>query len=152
MTMTREEAIMRLKQNRAAATLYAEMSNRTKTIENELLDIEAIDMAIEALQAEPTHGRLIDADALMEYCSNQKTKTISNNDIARFPTVQAARPTGEWIFEETDEYKRTYCSVCGVSAPFVCVSDDHYGRRCHGETRKTKFCPNCGARMKGDTE
>lgn len=57
--------------------------------------------------------------------------------------------TGEWIFEETDEYKRTYCSVCGVSAPFICVSDDHYGRRCHGETKKTKFCPSCGARMKG---
>lgn len=57
--------------------------------------------------------------------------------------------TGEWIFEETDEYKRTYCSVCGVSAPFECVSDDYYGRRFHGETRKTKFCPNCGAKMKG---
>ena len=34
-----------------------------------------------------SHGRLIDADALMEYCSNQKTKTIDNNDIARFPIV-----------------------------------------------------------------
>ena len=55
--------------------------------------------------------------------------------------------TGEWIFEETDEYKRTYCSVCGGSAPFVLVSDDYYGRRIHGETRKTKFCPNCGTRM-----
>lgn len=31
--------------------------------------------------------RLIDADALMEYCSNQKTKTVSCNDIARFPTI-----------------------------------------------------------------
>ena len=27
---------------------------------------EAFDMAIEALQAQPTHGRLIDADALLE--------------------------------------------------------------------------------------
>lgn len=35
------------------------------------------------------HRRLIDADALMEYCSNQKTKTINNNDIARFPTADA---------------------------------------------------------------
>ena len=33
------------------------------------------------------HGRLIDADKLMEYCQNQKQKTISCNDIARFPTV-----------------------------------------------------------------
>lgn len=30
---------------------------------------------------------LIDANALMEYCLNQKEKTIDCNDIARFPTV-----------------------------------------------------------------
>ena len=35
--------------------------------------------------------RLIDADALMNYCNNQKDKTIDANDIARFPTV------GGWI-------------------------------------------------------
>lgn len=31
--------------------------------------------------------RLIDADELMDYCNNQKDKTIDANDIARFPTV-----------------------------------------------------------------
>jgi len=31
--------------------------------------------------------RPIDADALMDYCSNQKGKTIDANDIARFPTA-----------------------------------------------------------------
>lgn len=31
--------------------------------------------------------RLIDADALMDYCQNQNSKTISCNDIARFPTA-----------------------------------------------------------------
>lgn len=35
--------------------------------------------------------RLIDADALMDYCNNQKGKTIDANDIARFPTI------GGWI-------------------------------------------------------
>lgn len=33
------------------------------------------------------HGRLIDADALMVYCRNQKSRTIDCNDIARFPTT-----------------------------------------------------------------
>ena len=33
------------------------------------------------------HGRLIDADALMEYCQNDKSKVIDCNDIARFPTI-----------------------------------------------------------------
>ena len=31
--------------------------------------------------------RPIDADALMDYCNNQKSKTIDANDIARFPTA-----------------------------------------------------------------
>jgi len=35
--------------------------------------------------------RPIDADALMDYCNNQKDKTIDANDIARFPTI------GGWI-------------------------------------------------------
>lgn len=29
----------------------------------------------------------------MEYCSNQKSKTISNNDIARFPTADVVEVT-----------------------------------------------------------
>lgn len=31
--------------------------------------------------------RLIDADALMNYCNNLKDKTVDANDIARFPTA-----------------------------------------------------------------
>ena len=33
-----------------------------------------------------------------------------------------------------------YCSVCGGIAPFDCEGEDFY---------KSKFCPNCGAKMKG---
>lgn len=72
--MTREEAIKKLEVLTIMPWNIPEL-------------LEALDMAIEALQAQPTHGRLIDANALMEYCSNQKTKTIDNNDIARFPTI-----------------------------------------------------------------
>jgi hypothetical protein len=35
--------------------------------------------------------RLIDADALIEYCNNQKVKTVSANDIARFGGINNAR-------------------------------------------------------------
>lgn len=84
-----------------------------------------------------SHGRLIDANALMEYCSNQKTKTISNNDIARFPTVSPDRPQGEWILEcdsegEGDNLYR--CSECGCE----------YGCQ---EYDKPNFCLDCGVRM-----
>ena len=50
--MTREDAISCLKWHKDDLTAY------DTTVK------EAIDMAIKALQAEPTHGRLIDADAL----------------------------------------------------------------------------------------
>lgn len=38
--------------------------------------------------------RLINANALMEYCQNQMDKKIDCNDIARFPTY----PTDEWHY------------------------------------------------------
>ena len=34
--------------------------------------------------------RLVNSEKLIEYCNNQKVKTIDANDIARFPTVDAA--------------------------------------------------------------
>jgi len=55
---------------------------------------------------------------------------------------------GRWIVEMPNEYtKITKCSICGESAPFICVSGDYYGRYMHGETQMTKYCPNCGAKM-----
>lgn len=90
-----------------------------------------------------SHGRLIDADALMEYCSNQKTKTIDNNDIARFPTVQIAdRPHGEWIEEYADANgdKWYRCSHCGER--FVLIEKGE------ASTEPYHFCPNCEADMR----
>jgi ribosomal protein S27AE len=56
----------------------------------------------------------------------------------------------EWIDVNINPYtKRTYCEKCGKSAPFMAVCDD-YGEHIehiHGETVKTKYCPNCGAKM-----
>lgn len=47
--MDKQEAIERLKQNKAAAEFYAGMIDNYKSVCNELKDIEAFDMAIEAL-------------------------------------------------------------------------------------------------------
>ena len=107
-------------------------------------EADALGMAIEALQEETIP--LSVADKIGEEREQLQEK------VAELQEKIADRPHGEWIFEEIDEYKRTYCSVCGAAAPFVCVSDDHYGRRPHGEVRKTKFCPNCGADMRGENK
>ena len=61
---------------------------------------------------------------------------------------QVERKKGKWIDEKINSYaSRTYCSECGNSAPFICVSGDYYGRNMHGELKKTKFCPSCGSPM-----
>ena len=56
--MTREEAIERIKQNKAAAEFYVQMMCKSKSVDNELKDIEAFNMAIEALQnlSKPNNG------------------------------------------------------------------------------------------------
>ena len=129
-------------------------------------EADALGMAIEALQADrpkPTGDLISRADAIAlakEPITPTGDATFDNareweregfvDELMELPS--ADRPTGEWIFEKTDEYKRTYCSVCGASAPFICISEDIYGRRLHGRRRKTKFCPNCGADMRGEIE
>ena len=107
-------------------------------------EADALGMAIEALQEETIP--LSVADKIGEEREQLQEK------VAELQEKIADRPHGEWIFEETDEYKRTYCSVCGASAPFICISEDIYGRRLHGRRRKTKFCPNCGADMRGENK
>ena len=67
------------------------------------------------------------------------------------PSVELECKKGTWIDEKINSYtSRTYCSECGSSAPFVYKSDGYYGYYSYGETAKTKFCPNCGADMRGE--
>ena len=42
------------------------------------------------------------------------------------------RPQGEWIVRQPKPFFLCTCSVCGETEEFM-----------------TKYCPNCGARMKG---
>lgn len=74
--------------------------------------------------------RLIDADALMDYCLNQKTMTVDCNDIARFPTVEPERKKGKWVGKGSEGFGIFICDNCGK------LSMMEYD-----------FCPNCGCRM-----
>ena len=102
------------------------------------LAVSLVDKIRSLQSAEATIGDypndLISRSALMEYCSNQKSKSIDNNDIARFPSAEAVQ--GEWIDVENEPYCE--CSVCGA---YIDNLDDDYA-----------FCPRCGAKMKGGAE
>ena len=74
---------------------------------------------------------LISRQALCEYALNQKDKSVSPNDIMRFPSAQPK--TGKWTIKNGELAIWDVCSECGKmvihKAPFY------------------NFCPNCGARM-----
>lgn len=128
--MTRKEAISELKYAQAMCEFNPSTGEVGFRNDEDRKQHEAFGMAIKALQQE-------------EHLVELEAKAVA---------IIKSERRGEWIFKETDDYKRTYCSVCGAAAPFVCVSDDYYGRRFHGEVRKTKFCPNCGADMRGENK
>ena len=81
--------------------------------------------------------RLIDADALMDFCNNLKNKTIGANDIARFPTAVG------WISVKDrlpEQYEKTFRGILARNGEEIVktriVSDEvlvsylnKYGRR-----------------------
>lgn len=56
---------------------------------------------------------------------------------------------GHWVEEVIDKCgRKVFCSKCGYSAPFEYVSSgDVYSASGYGVINKTKFCPDCGAKM-----
>lgn len=60
-----------------------------------------------------------------------------------------AQKVGKWIDEDINEWShKVYCSECGCTPPFEHIgSSNIYSVGGYGINIKTKFCPNCGARM-----
>lgn len=72
--MNNQEAVERLKEHISAIMIYVtEAKLDEEEVENELLNIEAINMAIEALSAERT-GEWINTGVLTVHCSNCKSE------------------------------------------------------------------------------
>ena len=113
--MTREEAIKKLEVLTIMPWNIPEL-------------LEALDMAIEALQAEPTHGRLIDADALIDKLPKEYLGSTIHLLINDAPTVSVVDIT------QRDLCKDINCEDC----PFMqetCKLMDYvaYADRPHGE-------------------
>lgn len=75
--------------------------------------------------------RLINANALMDYCQNQMAKKIDCNDIARFPTY----PTDKWHkvadrdlpkFDEGTEIKYLRSRYLRAKKIVICLCDDSF--------------------------
>ena len=59
--------------------------------------------------------------------------------------LPSAERTGEWKYKMHDAYIQRTCSACGWSERMY-----HRNRNQDGLARN--YCPNCGARMKGEEE
>lgn len=125
--MTREEAIKKLKNTAWLGT----DKDREETE-------QAIDMAIEALLADTISRE--EAIHAIDLCRERKNKEIDELRTKWLEAEQRAdRPKGEWI----DKGQYAVCSNCGADS----------GTQFDGVQpipRKTSFCPDCGADMRGE--
>jgi len=70
-------------------------------------------------------------------------------DIKEMPPVTPQQKMGRWVEEIISVgTRKVFCSECGCPPPFEHVSTgDVYSAGGCGVINKTKFCPNCGAKM-----
>ena len=95
-------------------------------------------------------ARLIDADALpvsKEYLVDEagfgaSFYVVHKSDIDNAPTVDAVEVKhGEWILLDECANEGVYCSVCHKKV---------YRANYANQEIKSKYCPNCGAKMDGE--
>ena len=90
--------------------------------------------------------RPIDADAIT-YChydldNYHSFRAIEDDDIAEMPTLTLddLRPHGAWVVERKHSHgKFSHCSEC-LTAQLT------------ADTKKMRYCPSCGADMRGGGE
>lgn len=85
---------------------------------------EALDIAVEALtqDSRKVTQNLISRQELCRYALNQKDKSVTPNDIMRFPSAEPK--TGEWVEVENGEYLCSNCLNITIGYP-------------------PKYCPYC---------
>ncbi len=97
-------------------------------------------------------------NALLRMDGTKIDKALAMGEIRSIPS--ADRPQGEWVLvSEVASNLGHKCSNCGEKAKKIvartALVDNYYCNRAEPITEYTheeqlsKFCPNCGARMKG---
>jgi hypothetical protein len=169
--MTREEASERLKEMSVQFALCV-------TDEQLLEDIKALDIAIEALEQEPTaeySSDVISRQGAIDAVNKNRDSVFHDSvhyedavyDISNLPSAQvekayelgkADRPTGHWIEDEKQNVlMRKFiekgevwrvCSVCGAGH----MIGHKYATDKAYHDMHHNFCPNCGSYNGGENE
>lgn len=78
---------------------------------------------------------LISRKALCDYALNQKDKSVTPNDIMRFPSAQPMRKKGKWERHGKGLDGYWECTNCQYASDMF-------------DARQYNYCPNCGAYMR----
>lgn len=142
--MTNKEAIMVLKNEQPHCGKKALFPEEKK--------YEAYDMAIKALEQEPC-GDCISRQAVLDYLDKMpselttdgrrmvRRRTLEEYISDTLPSVTPQPKSGHWI-AVTNGRGGHECSLC----------HEYASSYKDGDERLTKYCPSCGAKMKGDKE
>lgn len=135
--MTREEQVDWL------CRLKADVNNEVIFTPWNKKFIEALDMAIKALEQEPKTEKIIkmrEATPEERESIDKYIKSISKPTGVNVWDLEQQQKTGHWI--DRFSLKECKCSVCDY---LICISSGSY----LDMAKNMKFCPNCGARMLG---
>ena len=83
-----------------------------------------------------------------DHNSIEKGMTITGikQVLDELPPVQPERKTGHWVETGDEPYDEWECDVCGFAIDGSgCIDPEEY-------RDVYKFCPNCGADMRGEAE
>jgi len=123
-------------------TIYREDAikaiNLRARIPHDVVSAQYASMAINAIRSVPPADR---PSADKEYLTKLIQEAVYDGEACAKLLGLVDRSQGKWVKDENGDYR---CSECGgCEEQFIYGTENWYGR---GES---KFCPSCGARMKG---
>ena len=115
-----------------AETNCSEFPNNSDTISRQ--------QTIDALRKMQTYKLFAGDDMILV------DKAQVQTELMMLPSVQPERPRGHWVEIGDEPYDEWECDVCGfVIDGSGCIDPEEY-------RDVYKFCPNCGADMRGEQE
>jgi hypothetical protein len=152
--MTKEEILEQLKHDRDLCNFNPSTGESEPIDEDCRKSAEALDYAIKALEQQPSED-CVDRNHIIATISHHHFDKDKDNfdllvhnlckEVKALSPVTPTRKVGEWCKQNDDYFDWYECSECGYGGEGEMQYSSEYDVR-------TKYCPNCGAEMRGKEE